>query len=126
MDHRVDRVTGGKQMIGNDFFAVSIADGAAEGLIILLQFLLRVGAADDDDLIVVMSRLLVRRCRTQFLWRMALRDDGGDGMSWVEVKGGMMEYPSIHPLLISPPWLLYCFADIMPLSSPISMADGAA
>jgi hypothetical protein len=101
---------------------------------ILLQFLLRVGAPDDDDLIVVMGRSLVRRCRTQFLWRMAPRDDGDDGMIllllliWVEMEGGMMRYPSIHPTiqLISPPRLFLFFADTTPLSSPISMADGAA
>jgi hypothetical protein len=34
-------------------FAISIADGAAEMLTFLLQFLLRVGAADDG--LVVMS-----------------------------------------------------------------------
>ena len=66
---------------------------------ILLQFLLRVGAADDDDLTAVMGRSLVQRCRTQFPWQMAPRDDGDDGMIWME--GGMMKYPSIHQLLIS-------------------------
>ena len=37
--------------------AISIADGAADGLIFIcfFQFLLRVGAADDDSLVVVFN-----------------------------------------------------------------------
>ena len=104
-------------------FAISIADGAAETLMILLQFLLRVGVADGDDLIAVMGRSLVRRCQTQFLWWMAPRDDGDDGMIWVE--GGMTN-PSIHPLLILSLPGCCILLQTQPLLSPISMADVAA
>ena len=53
MGPRTDWVTGGEQTM----FAISIGEGAAE-IDVLLKFLLWVGAADGDGL-VVMGRLLV-------------------------------------------------------------------
>ena len=120
MDPRADWFTGGWKHDGiHNFVVIKVCSfycGWCRWSIddFCSSFYLRVGTAIDDDLIIVMSRLLVRRCQTQFLWQMAPHDDGDDiflnlvGWRWWD--GWWKLHPPIHWLNLLP-WLSYFFVD---------------